>query len=172
MDDDRLLEKATSHALHFISYRQRSESEVRSRLAKRYSGDVTESVVRRLNELGMLDDESFAREWTRSRSTYRPRSASAIRRELVGKGVDRDTAQAAVETLDDEDSAYRAGLRATTSMADADYMTFRRRLQGYLYRRGFSGPVIRRAAERLWEERESQGDSDDTDSGRPNNVSI
>ncbi len=157
MDEDRLLEKATSLALRFLSYRQRSESEVRRRLESRYSGDVTESVVIRLKELNLLDDESFAREWTRSRSIHRPRSASAIRRELLGKGVDRDTAQAAVETLDDEESAYRAGLRASSSLADADYATFRRRLQGYLYRRGFSGPVIRRTANRLWEEREAAG---------------
>ena len=157
MDEDRLLEKATSHALRFLSYRQRSESEVRRRLERRYSGEVTDSVVGRLKELGLLDDESFAREWTRSRSLHRPRSASAIRRELVGKGVDRDTAQAAVETLDDEESAYRAGLRAATSLVDADYATFRRRLQGYLYRRGFSGPVIRRTANRLWDERENHG---------------
>ena len=155
MDEDRLLEKATSLALRFLSYRQRSESEVRRRLERRYSGEVTDSVIGRLKDLGLLDDESFAREWTRSRSIHRPRSASAIRRELVGKGVDRDTAQAAVETLDDEDSAYRAGLRVATSLADADYATFRRRLQGYLYRRGFSGPVIRRTASRLWEEREA-----------------
>ena len=157
MDEDRLLEKATSLALRFLSYRQRSESEVRRRLEIRYSSDVTESVVIRLKELNLLDDESFAREWTRSRSMHRPRSASAIRRELLGKGVDRDTAQAAVETLDDDESAYRAGLRASASLADADYPTFRRRLQGYLYRRGFSGPVIRRTANRLWEEREAAG---------------
>ena len=56
-----------------------------------------------------------------------------------------------METLDDEESAYRAGLRAAASLADADYTTFRRRLQGYLYRRGFSQAVIRRTANQLWE---------------------
>ena len=155
MDEERLLEKATSHALRFLSYRQRSESEVRRRLQPKYSAQVIESVVERLKELNLLDDASFAREWTRSRSTHRPRSAYAIRRELVGKGVDRDTAQAAVENLDDEESAYRAGQRVAASLTDTDYATFRRRLQGYLYRRGFSGPVIRRTADRLWEEREA-----------------
>ena len=154
MDEERLLEKATSHALHFLSYRQRSETEVRRRLEPRYSAQVIESVVERLKELNLLDDAAFAREWTRSRSIHRPRSAYAIKRELVGKGVDRDTAQAAVDSLDDEDAAYRAGQRASASLAVADYTTFRRRLQGYLYRRGFSGAVIRRTADRLWEERE------------------
>ena len=158
MDEDKLLEKATSQALRFLSYRPRSESEVKRRLQAKFSGQVAESVAQRLKELGLLDDASFAREWTRSRVSHRPRSAAVIRRELLGKGVDRDTAQAAVESLDDEDSAYRAGLRAAASLADTDHITFRRRLQGYLYRRGFSGPIIRRTANRLWEERESHGE--------------
>ena len=155
MDEDKLLEKATSLALRFLSYRPRSESEVRRRLEAKYPVLVVESVVQKLKEQGLLDDTSFAQEWTRSRVSHRPRSAKAIRRELLGKGVDRDTAQAAVETLDDEESAYRAGLRAAASLADADYNTFRRRLWGYLYRRGFSQAVIRRTANQLWEEREA-----------------
>ena len=155
MNEDKLLEKGTSQALRFLSYRPRSESEVRRRLAGKFPGQVTESVVQRLKELGLLNDASFAQEWARSRVAHRPRSAAAIRRELLGKGIDRDTAQAAVETLDDDESAYRAGQRAAASLADADYMTFRRRLQGYLYRRGFNGAAIRKAAERLWEEREA-----------------
>ena len=157
MDEDKLLEKATSQALRFLSYRARSESEVRRRLQTKYAGQVTDSVVQRLKELGLLDDASFTCEWTRSRVSNRPRSASAIRRELLGKGIDRDTAQAAVETLDDEESAYRAGQRATSSLADTDYVSFRRRLQSYLYRRGFSGAVIRKTADRLWKEREAAG---------------
>ena len=158
MDEDKLLERATTQALRFLSYRARSESEVRRRLAEKHPGHVADSVVERLKELGLLDDASFAREWTRSRVSHRPRSAAAIRRELVGKGIDRDTAQAAVETLDDEDSAYRAGQRLGTSPAHTDYFSFRRRLQGYLYRRGFSGAVIRKTADRLWEERETNPD--------------
>ena len=165
MNEDKLLDRATSQALRFLSYRPRSESEVRRRLAGKFAGQVTESVVQRLKELGLLDDASFAREWTRSRAAHRPRSAAAIRRELLGKGVDRDTAQAAVETLDDEESAYRAGQRAAASLADTDYISFRRRLQGYLYRRGFSGTVSRMTADRLWEEREALRNCDETTSG-------
>ena len=75
---------------------------MRRRLEAKFASQVVESVVQRLKDQGLLDDTSFAQEWTRSRVSHRPRSAKAIRRELLGKGVDRDTAQAAVETLDDE----------------------------------------------------------------------
>ena len=153
MDEEKTLEKATSLALRYLSYRPRSEFEVRGRLRRRYDAQVAESVIERLKEQGLLDDKAFAHAWSQDRMSSRPRSAALIRRELLEKGVDREMVQAAVETLDDEESAYSAGLRAVTPLAGADYTTFRRRLWGYLYRRGFSQSIIRRTTRRLWEER-------------------
>ena len=153
MDKGKTLEKATSLALRFLSHRPRSESEVRDRLRRTYYAQVTEVVIERLKELGLLDDTAFAKIWSQSRMLSRPRSAALIRRELLARGVNRDTAQAEIDTLDDEESAYNAGLRAATSLANADYSTFRRRLWGYLYRRGFGRSVVRDTVGRLWEER-------------------
>ena len=153
MDEEKTLEKATSLALRYLSYRPRCEFEVRGRLRRRYDEQVAESVIERLKEQGLLDDRAFAHDWSQGRVSSRPRSAALIRRELLDKGVDRETVQATVETLDDEESAYNAGLRAAASLADADYTTFRRRMWGYLHRRGFGQSIIRRTVGRLWEER-------------------
>ena len=157
MDEEKTLEKATSLALRYLSYRPRSEYEVRGRLRRRYEQQVVESVIDRLREQGLLDDRAFAHAWSQGRMSFRTRSAALIRRELLAKGVDRETAQAEVETLDDEASAYNAGLRAATSLANADYTTFRRRMWGYLHRRGFGQSVIRKTVGRLWEERGAGG---------------
>ena len=153
MDEEKALEKATSLALRYLSYRPRSESEVRGRLRRRYDEQVAESVIEQLKEQGLLDDRAFAHAWSQGRMSSRPRSAALIRRELLAKGVDRETAQAEVATLDDEESAYNAGLRAATSLANADYTTFRRRMWGYLHRRGYGQSVVRKTVGRLWEER-------------------
>src|SRR5688572_15407091 len=44
-----------------------------------------------MTELGMLDDETFARAWVESRDRARPRGERAIREELRTKGIDRET---------------------------------------------------------------------------------
>jgi len=157
MDEEKALEQATSLALRFLSYRPRSVYEVTSRLRRRYNQPTTDAVVARLKEHGLLDDEAFARSWSRSRTSSRPRSAAMIRRELQEKGVDKETVQATTETLDDDENAYNAGLRAVAYLPDADYATFRRRLWGYLHRRGFGQSTIRRTVARLWEERSGLG---------------
>ena len=50
-------------ALHLLSYRPRSEAEVRRRLARRYSIELIERVIAMLREHHYLDDAAFAGYW-------------------------------------------------------------------------------------------------------------
>src|SRR5438128_1057281 len=55
----------------------------------REGGVLVDGAIARLLDLGMLDDEAFARGWVESRDRARPRGEIALRRELALKGVDR-----------------------------------------------------------------------------------
>ena len=105
-----------------------------------------------LKDQAMVDDAAFARAWTDSRDSLKPRSAWAVKRELTARGVDSSVAAEAVGTIDDEDSAYRAGLSHSRKLTGQDLDTFRRRLWGFLRRRGFSDSISRHAISRLWDE--------------------
>ena len=124
---------------------------MRSRLEERYPSSIVNEVITRLREQGVLDDAKFATLWKESREAHRPRSASAIKRELVSKGVDRELAEETVSDIDDEETAYRTGLKMARRLESADRVTFQRRLFGYLRRRGFgeslSRPSCRQALE-------------------------
>lgn len=77
-------------AARFLEARSRSVAEVRRRLTGAgYRTDLVEGAIERMLELGMLDDEAFARAWVESRDRARPRGERAIRSELGLKGVDR-----------------------------------------------------------------------------------
>ena len=78
-------------AARFLEARSRSVSEVRRRLGGAgYRPDLVDGAVERMTELGMLDDETFARAWVESRDRARPRGERAIREELRLKGIDRE----------------------------------------------------------------------------------
>lgn len=80
-------------AARFLEARSRSIAEVRRRLAGAgYRAELVEAAIVRLTELGMLDDETFARAWVESRDRARPRGERAIRDELRVKGIDREIA--------------------------------------------------------------------------------
>ncbi len=79
-------------AARFLEPRARSVAEVRRRLTGAgYQSELVEGAITRMLELGMLDDEAFARAWVESRDRARPRGERAIRQELGLKGVDRPT---------------------------------------------------------------------------------
>ena len=66
--------------------------------------------------------------------------------------MDTETAAAATVSVADEEAAYRAAGRRLHAFRGLDYDTFRRRLGGFLVRRGFSYEVARRTMDRCWQE--------------------
>ena len=152
--DDKAIQKALGRALNLISYRQRTEAELRRRLSEKAAPDVVDIAVERLKEQGLIDDAKYAREWSDSRSRRSPRSSRLIIRELVSKGVAPSLAESSVEELDDEDTALDAASRFARRLSDTDYEQFHRRLWGHLQRRGYGAGVSRRVISRLWQQRQ------------------
>jgi len=152
-----LLCRSFNAALHYLSYRPRSEAELRTRLHRRnFDHDTIERVIVKLKEQQLLDDAAFAQFWKENRDFFSPRSKRLIKLELRRKGVASEVADEATSELDDEASAYRAALKKSQTWANLDYQSFRKKLGGSLQRRGFSYQVIGPIVERLWRERTDQ----------------
>ena len=143
-------------ALYCLSYRPRSEFELKERLHRRgFDGDSVGAVLARLREQGLVDDMAFAQFWKDNRESFSPRSQRLTSLELRRRGVAEETIAQVVGVIDDDDSAYRAALSKARSLSLSDYQSFRQRLAGYLKRRGFSYGVINHTVERVWQK---QGD--------------
>ena len=158
MKDSEPFKRATSAALRFLSYRARSEAEVKTRLLRRFPLDVVDHVLVDLTRQGLIDDSEFAMMWKQSRDANRPRSAFLIRRELLAKGVDKELATQAVANVDESDAAYRAGQRFARRLRELDFTKFSDRLWAHLRRRGFNSSISRETVTRLWSEIDRQED--------------
>ena len=143
---------ANSAALRFISYKPRSEAEVRMRLRRNFPADLTEKVVTALKKRSLLDDVTFANLWRDARVSLNPRSATTIRHELISKGIDQELATETVSSVDDRDCAYRVALKFARRLQHTNISSFNRKLTGYLQRRGFSTSVTRNALTRVRDE--------------------
>jgi regulatory protein len=152
-------------AARFLEVRSRSVAEVRRRLTGAgYAPALVEDAVTRLLELGLLDDEAFARAWIESRDRSRPRGERAIRQELGLKGVDRPTVDLVLAerreattsgTTDDPGDGVSAdhaaaerllarNLRSLSRVTDARQR--RQRAYALLARNGFDPDVCRSVA--------------------------
>ena len=79
-------------AFRFLEARGRSISETRRRLTEAgYRPALIEQAIERLETIGLLDDEVFARHWVEARDRASPRGEAALRRELSLRGVAAET---------------------------------------------------------------------------------
>jgi len=147
-----LFGKCLNAALRLLSYRPRSEAEIRTRLSRRFNGETIEGVILQLRERQMIDDVAFAAFWREARDSFSPRGRLLLKVELRNKGIDPELIDKVLDGIDDEESAYRAAQKRGRTLAKEDYETFRRKLGAFLRRRGFSYGVVNRTTERLWQE--------------------
>lgn len=142
-------------AYYYLSYRPRSEGEIRQWLHKRgFSNEVAEKTIARLREQNLSDDLAFAQFWKDNRLSFRPKSKRLIKKELRDKKVDAEIVAQVTQDIDDEETAHKLGSSRLPSLAHLDYPAFYRRLSSYLAYRGFSYEVIKRTASLLWQEKE------------------
>ncbi len=139
---------AMNRALGILSYRARAKGELRERLVRMgYAEGTVSAVVVRLEELGYLDDEEFARNLAReeARKKYGPRRILGdLRRAGVAEKVARETVE--------EEFAERSEYETALAIARQRYNTGEgsdaqaRRVYGFLMRRGYSAGVCAEVA--------------------------
>ena len=150
-------ERALQQALLFLSYRARSESEIRKNLQKHEIPEgVIEKTLERLRRDGLVNDSQFAEAWVENRSTFRPRSRRMMAMELRQKGLDDEAMRSALEDVDDESLAYEAAQKRAPRFEGLEWIEFRKKLSGFLARRGFSYSVISPVVSRVWNETHAQ----------------
>jgi regulatory protein len=147
-------ELAYQKALHFLSFRPRSSTEVRQNLTKRGTSDLlVEQTVNRLQQAGLLNDQEFARAWIENRNTFQPRSKLALRMELRRKGLSDEIVQPVLDEIVDEQAlAFEAARKYSRRLAGLEWLDFRRKLSGFLVRRGFTYTTLSPVVSEVWKE--------------------
>ncbi len=126
-----------------------SVAEVRTVLTEHGLDDgEIEEWIERYERLGYLDDARLAEQLVHVSGSRRGRGSGAILQELTRRGVDAESARAAVSHLDPEierANALAVAERRARQLTGLDRQTAERRLSAFLQRRGYPGEVVREA---------------------------
>jgi regulatory protein len=120
--------------------------------ARRVPDDAAETVLGRLEAVGLVDDAAFAAAWVSSRHAGRGLARRALAHELRQRGVDGETVAEAVTSVDaDEELAMARALvaRRMPSLAGRPPQVRVRRLVGMLARKGYSAALAYRVVREL-----------------------
>ena len=131
-----------------LTGRARTRSELATKLAQRkVPDDVATRLLDRFEEVGLVDDAAFAREWVAQRQSGKGLARRALAQELRRKGIDDELVRETLDEVDpeDEEEAARMLVRGKLrSVRNLEHDKAVRRLVGMLARKGHSGSVAYR----------------------------
>jgi regulatory protein len=143
-------------ALNMLAFRARSSSELaRALVRKGEDRSDVEWAVARLTEQGLLDDGAFARAFARAKVVGGKQSRRRVQQDLARKGVARALSDDAIDTVLEEEAVDQraiveeAARKKLRSLAGLEPAVQRRRLYGFLARRGYEIDDIRGALDAI-----------------------
>lgn len=144
MHDDRA--KIRNYCLRLLKYRPRSQKEIEERLKrKKCPQDLIEEVVGEFIDAGLINDREFAKFWFNWRTEINPKSKNLIRLELRRKGIAEDLIEEELRGISSEDEFLKAkelAQKKYQKLKGLESIKIKRRLYGYLQRRGFAPDII------------------------------
>jgi regulatory protein len=149
-----------NRALRFLSYRPRSEKEIKDYLFKKslYTKaseeqkkeieSITNSIIEKLKEQRFLNDEEFARMWVQSRVRAKPRASRVIKRELQIKGIDKEKIEELFagnenEIPSDFQMAFTLAQKRLKKYTNLPKQEFFEKMGRFLASRGFTYDIIK-----------------------------
>lgn len=148
-DEGRAAREAVEFAIGLVAARSWPEKKLRERmLAKHEAGDV-EAALERLRELGLVDDTAWAERFARDRFERGAKGRHRIRAELVARGIDAATIDAALErAIEGEAERERAArvlasLRARLDGTETTPERLKNRLFRRMIARGYPASLVR-----------------------------
>jgi len=142
-------------ALRYLSYRMRSEREIRRRLAKDGASlEAIDAVLGHLREIGLVDDDVFAKAFARDATITRKWGPHRIARGLRQAGVDPEAVEHALaevrHQLADQNAVQTLAAKRWNQLYGVnDLIRRKKRVYDYLLRKGFDYDEIRRAVDSL-----------------------
>ncbi|WP_239455421.1 regulatory protein RecX [Nocardioides gilvus] len=134
-------EVARKILLDQLTGQARSRKQLADKLAQRdVPPEIAERLLDRFVEVGLINDEAFARMWIASRQPGKGLAGRALAQELRRKGIDDEIVRETIAEIDPEDEveAARALVRKKLrTLRNVDRTTATRRLVGLLARKGY-----------------------------------
>ena len=157
-------EKYYNKCLHFLSFRPRSEKELKEYLHKpsfvkkakspekeEIENTIT-AIIEKLKEYRFLDDEQFATWWVEQRSKVKPKAKRIIAMELKQKGIEMDVIEEVLESEElpsEKEKVRKLAEKRILKYKDLPRQKIYEKMGRYLASKGFDWEIIRESIDDL-----------------------
>ena len=131
-----------------------SKKEMEQRLTRAgFSTKAIETSIAELIHSGHIRDRKYAENWIARRQKSNPRGKTLLKNELLDKGIDQETAEQVVANIETEDEtkiALQIAKKRAKQYERLPIHVAKRRLHGFLARRGFASETVRHVLEQIF----------------------
>ncbi|WP_460632273.1 regulatory protein RecX [Leifsonia lichenia] len=146
---EKQVKRASNVSIHQLARRGMSRWELEQVLAKReIEPTVAQAELDRLESVGLLDDAALAVTLVYTQHNRKGLGRSAIAQELHRRHIAPELVEEALAEIADDDELERAtelAMKRVGQLSTYDDETAKRRLHGFLARKGYSSSVVRQA---------------------------
>ena len=143
--------RAENVSMHALTRRGMSRWELeKTLLSRELDEQVVEEELSRLESVGLIDDAALAETLVRTQHDRKGLGRSALTAELRRRHIPQEHIDAALEQVDDDEEQTRAtelAVKRAGQLSSYDLETAKRRLNGFLMRKGYSSSIVRAAVE-------------------------
>ena len=141
-------------AFRLLAVRARSTLELRQKLGRKgFPLEKIDEVILYLQAQGYQSDEEFARLYAREKWTSSGWGPARVRLALAQKGIDTGLRERIIEEVysgqDLDTAVLQMARKKWDSMSGLPTATRKRRLSGFLQRRGYGWEIIHRTVDRM-----------------------
>ncbi len=118
-----------------------------------FSATAIETSIAELIRSGHIRDRKYAENWIARRQKSNPRGKTLLKHELVDKGIDKETAEQVIATVEVEDETkivLEIAQKRAKQYKRLPPHVAKRRLHGFLARRGFGSDIVRQVLEEIF----------------------
>lgn len=150
------ISKLMDIATRFLSYRPRSEDEIKNYLTKKVAvrqnikfaqakeSIEIEKVIKKLKKYKYINDNDFVKWYVSSRTRSSPRGKIALKYELRQKGIENELIEKSLDSLKDEKKiAIRSVSKKIKRWQKLSDLELKKKIYQYLGMRGFSFETIK-----------------------------
>lgn len=145
--------RAKNYALNILREDIYSKSQMERQLEREGFRERTiKIIIAELIQSGHIRDRLYAEKWVQRRLKSNPRGRTVLKQELIEKGVDPETAEhvlAEIKTEDEKKLALQIAQKQSKKYKNLSTQVAKRRLHGFLARRGFESETILQVIEKV-----------------------
>ena len=142
-----MISRAKEKALYLIEYRSRTRKELRDKLLPLFGEEAAEAAIERLEQLGLIDDEGFARDYAEQLIKRKLYSRERAAFEMMKKGIDKDIIEEVLDEMEPDPTEQIRQLLSTKYVRRLSNEKDRLRTVNALKAMGFRWSDIRECME-------------------------